>query len=64
MVTRDNVNYYPYPTADDQWVTYDLNRYNSYASAVKHSKEARLPRVVVKTWNETTQQDVYSKTYW
>lgn len=58
------VSYYPYPCGDGQWCTYDLRIYNSYKSAVTYCKEKSLPRVVVKTWNETTQSSVYAKTYW
>ena len=64
VFSSDNVTHWPYPCGDGQWRTYDLNRYNSYKNAVAHSKEHSLPKVVVKVWNEATQEDVYAKTYW
>jgi hypothetical protein len=64
MVTPDNVHHFPYPLGDGQWRTYDLCKFNSYISAVEWSKKHNLPRVTVQSWNETTQKDVYSKTYW
>lgn len=64
LFSEDNVAYFPCPYCKGKWRTADGNLYNSYESAVTHSKEKHLERVVVRHWNETTQSTVYAKTYW
>ena len=61
--TKENVVFYPYP-CDDFWVTSDGNRFYKHQTAVDYSKKHTLSRVEIKTWNETTQEWVYSKTFY